>query len=67
MVQQLTNLTSNHEDEGLIPGLGQWAKDLGVVLVAPWVAPVARFDPWPGNLCVLQTQPTTPPPKKIEK
>ena len=27
VAQQVTNLTSVHEDVGLIPGLAQWVKD----------------------------------------
>ena len=32
MVQQFTNLTSIHEDVGLIPGLTQWVKDPSVAV-----------------------------------
>ena len=30
VAQQVTNLTSIHEDVGLIPGLTEWVKDLAL-------------------------------------
>ena len=39
MAHWLTNLTGNHEVEGLIPGLAQWVKDLALLWL--WHRPEA--------------------------
>ena len=46
-----------NEVKGGVPVVAQWDKDLAVTLLWLWLLQRCRFDPWPGNFCMLGVWP----------
>ena len=71
MAQQVKNLTSIHEDSGLIPSLTQWVKDLQLLWLWHRPAPVAPIRPlaWelPYACCKCSLKKTKKKKKKKKK